>query len=27
MHPEDVQDSEQNLIPALETLIRYFEGV
>jgi hypothetical protein len=27
MHPKDVQDSEQNLIPALKTLIRYFGGV
>jgi hypothetical protein len=27
LHPEDVQDSEQNLIPALKTLIHYFGGV
>jgi len=26
MHPEDVQKSEEELIPALKTLIRYFGG-
>ena len=26
MHPEDAQKSEEELIPALESLIRYFGG-
>jgi hypothetical protein len=26
MHPEDVRKSEEELIPALKTLIRYFGG-
>jgi hypothetical protein len=26
LHPEDVQKSEEELIPALKTLIRYFGG-
>lgn len=26
MHPEDVYESEYEMIPALETLIRYFGG-